>query len=86
MRRTTGSAGHGFSEHGSYIDGMPCRLCTANDEEALVESLAADLWESRRHGTLDDYPWNQPATIHAPPEQVIEHASISRWPPLFSSQ
>ncbi len=38
---------------------MPCRLCTANDEDALVETLAADLWESRRHGTLDDRPWEQ---------------------------
>ncbi len=34
-----------------------CRLCTANDEAALVEQLAKDLWESRRHGTLDDWPW-----------------------------
>lgn len=37
---------------------MPCRLCTANDEESLIEGLAADLWESRRHGTLDDRPWS----------------------------
>ena len=34
-----------------------CRLCTANDLEALTEELAAELWESRRHGTLDDWPW-----------------------------
>lgn len=34
-----------------------CRLCTANDREGLVEQLAHDLWESRRHGTLDDVPW-----------------------------
>jgi hypothetical protein len=31
-----------------------CRLCTANDREALVEHVAAALWESRRQGTLDD--------------------------------
>jgi hypothetical protein len=34
-----------------------CRICTANDPEALVERLAADLWETQRHGTLDDRPW-----------------------------
>jgi len=37
---------------------MPrCRLCTSNDRDALVDGLAGDLWESRRHGTLDDRPW-----------------------------
>ncbi|WP_175488137.1 hypothetical protein [Sphingomonas sp. NFR04] len=25
----------------------------------MIESLAADLWESRRHGTLDDRPWDR---------------------------
>jgi hypothetical protein len=34
-----------------------CRLCTANDEEALIDDLAGQLWESRRDGTLDDVPW-----------------------------
>ena len=34
-----------------------CRLCTANDPDGLVEHLAEQLWESRRHGTLDDWPW-----------------------------
>ena len=34
-----------------------CRVCTSNDEAALVEHVAAALWESRRHGTLDDRPW-----------------------------
>jgi hypothetical protein len=34
-----------------------CRLCTANDIDALVDELAGELWESRRHGTLDDWPW-----------------------------
>ena len=36
-----------------------CRLCTANDMDAVVEHLAEQLWESRRHGTLDDWPWAQ---------------------------
>ena len=34
-----------------------CRLCTANDREALRDHVAAVMWESRRHGTLDDRPW-----------------------------
>ena len=34
-----------------------CRLCTVNDRDALIEHVAAELWESRRHGTLDDWPW-----------------------------
>jgi hypothetical protein len=28
-----------------------------NDHDALIEELAEELWESRRHGTLDDWPW-----------------------------
>jgi len=36
-----------------------CRLCTSNDRDALLDSVAADLWESRRRGTLDDYPWTE---------------------------
>ncbi|CAN5773137.1 hypothetical protein BH11PSE6_BH11PSE6_01650 [soil metagenome] len=34
-----------------------CRICTANDIDAVIEQLAEDLWESRRGGTLDDWPW-----------------------------
>lgn len=34
-----------------------CRLCTANDREALYDHVAAAMWERRRHGTLDDRPW-----------------------------
>jgi len=34
-----------------------CRLCTANDPDGVIEQLAEDLWESRRYGTLDDWPW-----------------------------
>jgi hypothetical protein len=37
----------------------PCRICTANDPEALVERLAANLWETQRHGTLDDRTWDE---------------------------
>lgn len=43
----------------SYIHSMPCRLCTANDEQALIEGLAEDLWESRRNGHIDDVPWDR---------------------------
>ncbi|MFS0738198.1 hypothetical protein ABC347_14235 [Sphingomonas sp. 1P06PA] len=39
--------------------GHRCRLCTANDHNALIEHIAIELWESRRHGTLDDWPWDQ---------------------------
>jgi hypothetical protein len=39
------------------VDDRRCRLCTANDLDGLIEDLAAELWESRRHGTLDDHPW-----------------------------
>ena len=31
-----------------------CRLCTANDPEAVIEDVAARLWESR-----DERPWNE---------------------------
>lgn len=34
-----------------------CRLCSTNDREALIEHVAERLWESRRHGTLDDWEW-----------------------------
>lgn len=33
-----------------------CRLCTANDREALIEHLAEQFWESQRGG-MDDWPW-----------------------------
>ncbi len=36
----------------------PCALCDGGgDPEGLIEQVAADLWESRRHGTLCDWPW-----------------------------
>ncbi|UAK25887.1 hypothetical protein [Sphingomonas nostoxanthinifaciens] len=31
-----------------------CRLCTANDREAVIEKLAADMWCSRI-----DIPWDE---------------------------
>lgn len=40
-------------------DGQRCRLCTTNDIQGLVEQLAEDLWESRRHGTPDDWTWSE---------------------------
>lgn len=36
-----------------------CRICTANDLGALIDSLAEDLWESRRHGSMNDLPWER---------------------------
>ena len=43
-----------------------CRLCTANDEEALIDDLAGELWESRRYGTLDDVPWAEAGSYCEP--------------------
>lgn len=43
-----------------FADAAPvgrCRVCTANDTDAVIERLAEDLWESRRNGHLDDFPW-----------------------------
>lgn len=40
-------------------DSHRCRLCTANDHEALVHELATRLWESRRHGSPDDVPFER---------------------------
>jgi hypothetical protein len=36
---------------------MPCRVCTANDREALVEDLAREFWGKESGGTSDDRPW-----------------------------
>jgi hypothetical protein len=33
-----------------------CRLCTANDHEALIEQLAREMWD-RHRGGMDDWPW-----------------------------
>lgn len=42
-----------------FPHGTRCRLCTANDREGMIEEVAAKLWEHRRHGTLDDRPWQE---------------------------
>ncbi|MEH3046524.1 hypothetical protein [Sphingomonas adhaesiva] len=35
----------------------PCPLCGGGEADDLIEQVAADLWNSRRYGTLDDRPW-----------------------------
>lgn len=35
----------------------PCLLCGSSEHLGLIERVAADLWESRRTGHLDDRPW-----------------------------
>jgi hypothetical protein len=42
---------------------MACRLCTANDCEALIEDLAAKFWEGERDDPLDGRTRRGPATI-----------------------
>lgn len=37
---------------------MACRLCTTNDREALVEHLAAKLWDSRMQEFEEQTPWD----------------------------
>lgn len=39
-----------------------CRICTANDPDALIDSVATDLWESRRHDSMNDLPWERAGT------------------------
>lgn len=34
-----------------------CRLCTSNDDDALVEHLASYMWESRMERMEDRTPW-----------------------------
>ena len=48
----------GTQEESSPAGAHRCRLCTANDEAALTEELAAALWERHRSpGGIDDWPW-----------------------------
>lgn len=49
---------HDFPGIGHNAAGQ-CRICTSTDPEGLIEHLAAALWESRRHGTPCDWPWNE---------------------------
>ncbi len=53
-----------------------CRLYTANDRAALIETVAADLWESRRHGTLDDWPWEQAGRYWQPIYRELAETAI----------
>ena len=34
-----------------------CRLCTSNDDETVIEYLAAYMWESRMERMEDRTPW-----------------------------
>jgi hypothetical protein len=34
-----------------------CRLCTANDRDALIDQVAERMWERQRHGSPSDWPW-----------------------------
>lgn len=48
--------GPALHAHGDL--GRRCRLCTANDLDALTEELAAALWEKRRTPDgFDRAPW-----------------------------
>jgi hypothetical protein len=38
---------------------MACRVCTANDRDALVEELAAEFWKGSCAGPIDGRPWEQ---------------------------
>ena len=50
---------HGASLHQPTRAPSPhrCRLCTANDMDALVEEIAATMWESRRDGVMESRVW-----------------------------
>jgi len=34
-----------------------CRLCTSNDDDAVIEHVAAYMWESRMERVEDRTPW-----------------------------
>ncbi len=36
-----------------------CRLSTSNDEDAVIEHVAAYMWESRMERVEDRTPWEQ---------------------------
>jgi hypothetical protein len=38
---------------------MPCRICTANDEDALIDEIAAEIWASSCDPEIDDRDWEQ---------------------------
>lgn len=35
-----------------------CRLCTSNDDEAVIEHVAAYMWESRMDH-FEEHPWSE---------------------------
>jgi hypothetical protein len=41
-----------------FVSGR-CWVCTGNDEEAVIEHLAAHMWESRMERVEDRKPWEQ---------------------------
>jgi hypothetical protein len=36
-----------------------CRLCTSNDENAMIEHVAAYIWETRMERVEDRTPWKE---------------------------
>jgi hypothetical protein len=38
---------------------MACRVCTANDRDALVEELAAEFWKGSCAGPVDGRAWSE---------------------------
>jgi hypothetical protein len=36
-----------------------CRLCSSNDDDALIDHVAAYMWESRMERMEDRTPWAQ---------------------------
>jgi hypothetical protein len=36
-----------------------CRLCTSNDDEAVIEHVAAYMWESRMDHFEERTPWSE---------------------------
>jgi hypothetical protein len=46
-----------------------CQLCTGNDEDAVIEHVAAYMWESRVERVEDRTPWAD-AVRHGRPLSV----------------
>lgn len=36
-----------------------CRLCTSNDDDALIEHLAEYTWNARVERMAEDVPWSE---------------------------
>lgn len=45
---------------------MGCRICTANDREALIDDLARAFWESGTGETFDDRFWEDAGSYWRP--------------------